>query len=725
MVSIIIVNYNLNDDILECLRSIFKSSQKTKFEVIVVDNSEKKILKAILKKKYPKVKYIKSDKNLGYGSGNNMGAEIARGEYLFILNPDTKIFDNTLDFLQSFIKKNKKTGIVSPAILDEDNNFLNVQGTEELTPSNIILSQSFLRKIFPKRNILNELKYHNWNKRLPREVKAVPGAALMISKKNFEKIGGFDENLFLYFEENDLSNKIRKLGYKLFIIPSAKILHKVARSTKKVKNIENIYKKSRFFYVKKYYGTLNAFAVEFLLGINKYSVFLFFILIISLFLRLINLSKSMIFIGDQGWFYLSAKDMLINGKIPLVGITSSHTWLHQGPLWTYMLSIFLKIFNFNPLSGAYLTALIGTLTVFLIYKFGCLIFSRNVGLIAALLYTASPLIVYSDRIPFDPTPIPFFVLFYFYSIFKWIKGNIYFFPLALFFLVVLYNLELATFTLFFTLVILLILGFSKKTDFFKDIKNKKVFIFSLIAVLIPISPVLIYDFSHGFKQTIVFFGWTLYKPLSIFFRHSEINYISNVDEIIKFLLISIQKIVLSQNLFIANLIFVCSLIYVSSALLRSKKILFDEKFLLLIILGVSFTGIILNQTPSDAYLPIIFPFVILSVSILFEFLYSYKFVKNIVLIVLGLVFFLNLITSFYNSQNDRFLQRTKAADKIIRLANGRKYNLIGKGLNSEFETFTMNYQYLLWWKGNEPSMSDQNIKFTILENEKNIEVKEK
>ena len=75
------------------------------------------------------------------------------------------------------------------------------------------------------------------------------------------------------------------------------------------------------------------------------------------------------FIGDQGWFYISARDILLTGKIPLVGITSSHIWLHQGPYWTYMLAIMLFLFHFNPVSGAYLTAVIGLLTVFLIYRF--------------------------------------------------------------------------------------------------------------------------------------------------------------------------------------------------------------------------------------------------------------------------------------------------------------------------------------------------------------------
>src|SRR3990172_3783075 len=117
------------------------------------------------------------------------------------------------------------------------------------------------------------------------------------------------------------------------------------------------------------------------------------ILVVGAFLRLDRLGELMAFIGDQGWFYLSARDMLISGNIPFVGITSSHTWLHQGPLWTYMLAGALWISNFNPVSGAILTALGGTSSIFLIYKLGKEFFSKTFGLVAALVYATSPLII--------------------------------------------------------------------------------------------------------------------------------------------------------------------------------------------------------------------------------------------------------------------------------------------------------------------------------------------
>jgi len=125
-------------------------------------------------------------------------------------------------------------------------------------------------------------------------------------------------------------------------------MHYWGESTKQLSNTNLIFSKSRFYYFKKHFGFLQAFIVHILLSIRKHHILLFFILLLAIFFRFYKLNQLMIFIGDQGWFYLSAQDMLIHHQIPLVGITSSHVWLHQGPLWTYILAVLFFFFGFNP-----------------------------------------------------------------------------------------------------------------------------------------------------------------------------------------------------------------------------------------------------------------------------------------------------------------------------------------------------------------------------------------
>src|SRR3989344_2280255 len=109
--SIIIVNYKVKKEILACIASIYKSKPKASYEIIVVDNDEKPTLGMLLKKMYPKAMYLKGKKNIGFGAGNNMGAQYAKGDSLFFLNPDTIVLPGAIDNLVTFITKNKKIGI--------------------------------------------------------------------------------------------------------------------------------------------------------------------------------------------------------------------------------------------------------------------------------------------------------------------------------------------------------------------------------------------------------------------------------------------------------------------------------------------------------------------------------------------------------------------------------------------------------------------------------------
>jgi len=718
-VSIIIVNFKVKKELFACIKSIYDSKPKTKFEIIVVDNDSVNIIKKELYTKFKNVKYIKSNRNLGYGGGNNLGTKYASGEYFFFLNPDTIILNNVIDALSGFLDKNKNAGIVAPLLFDKSNKPYEFQGNLELTPLRGIVVLSFLSKVF--KNIFNKYWITSENKNEIKEVFSIPGTAFVIRKNLFDKVIGFDERFFLFFEEHDICKRVKKEGYGIFIDSKAKVFHEWGASTKKGKDIKKIFERSRFLYFKKHYGIFKALFVESFLRINKFSFLMLLVLLSALFFRVYNLSQSMVFIGDQGWFYLSARDLLIQGKIPLVGITSSHTWLHQGPLWTYMLSFALFIFKFNPLSGAFLTAFFGVLTTFLIYRLGALMFSSRVGFIAALLYAVSPLIVYFDRMPFDPSPIPFFTLLYLFSIFKWLKGYANYFPLILLFIALLYNLELATFTLFFPFALLLFYGFIKKKEWINSLLNKKIIGYSLIALIIPMIPVIIYDFSNGFKQTVVFLGWTLYKPFSFLVKHQQGNLIDNFHLVLNFLFVNIQRLIFQTNLVLAVFIFILSLIYLFYFVVIKEKFKIDSsRFILLFLLIISILGILINQTPSDAYLPIIFPFVIFSIAIFFELLLKQKIIKYIAVILLAIVIILNSYDSYKNSNIGDLQDRVNAVDKIITLIGNKEYNLIGSGQGSQFKSFTMNYEYLLWYKGHPPVDNKVKLKIVVSETKNGI-----
>lgn len=721
-VSVIIVNYKVKKELFDCVNSIIKSSPKITYEVIIIDNDVENEIENDLLNKFPNVKYIKSPSNIGYGGGNNLGSKFAKGEYLFFLNPDTKVLDDALDNLYNFTK-NSSVGIASPIFLDSNLKPFKSQGSEELTPKNIIFSQSLLKRIFPNKNIYNKNVLVGWDIKSPLSVNAIPGGAMMIGSNLFKKIGGFDENLFLYFEENDISKKVNNLGYKLFIVPTAKIIHLVGRSTRNLKNMEDIYSKSRYYYLKKHYGLFRAISTQALLSINKTSLFLLLILILAFFLRVVNIENTMPFIGDQGWFYLSARDMHINGQIPLVGIASSHPWLHQGPLWTYMLAGVFWLLGFNPLNGAYLTIILGSLSVLMVYVVGSDMFSKRIGLISTLLYATSPLAVVHSRTPYHTSPIPLFTLLFIYALYKWIKGNNIYFPLSILFLAILYNLELATSTLWGVLIAVLIYGIWKKKGWVKKLFNKKILIYSILAFAIPMLPVLIYDFFHGFPQTLKFGIWIIYRILRFFGFPGihEGDQLTEANSIISFSFSFYQNLIFAENKIIAFVILLFSIVVFIFNIFRliSKKISGVGFLLLALWLLISFSGYYINQTSSEAYLPIFFPALIFLTAFSFDKILKIRLLYFPAIIIIMIIVLMNsfyIISTEYSDRKYNFSKRLFIVKRVVEDAGGRSYNIVGKGEGSKFESFTMNYEYLAWWLGNAPSKSSQKLKFVIQEN---------
>lgn len=280
IVSVIIVHYHVKKELLVCISSILASGTKNSFEIIVVDNDEKNEIEKDLELSFPQVTYIKSSQNLGYSTGNNLGAAVAKGKFLFFLNPDTIFSTNVIDPLLKFLTKNKEAGIVAPLLLDKGKNPFVLQGTRELTPLRAVFSISFLHKLFPNNPIAKKYWLSEWDKKTIKEVDVCPGTAFLIAKDLFEKVGRFDENFFLFFEEFDFCKRVKKLGYTVFIHPEARIIHLWGRSTANLKNNKEIFFKSRFRYFRKHFGLFAAAIVEVICRIGKTALLLGLLIIV-------------------------------------------------------------------------------------------------------------------------------------------------------------------------------------------------------------------------------------------------------------------------------------------------------------------------------------------------------------------------------------------------------------------------------------------------------------
>ncbi len=696
--SIIIVYYKNEQDLIITLDSLYEFNPENLFEVIIVDNSEDTSVKSKLTK-YKNLIYFNSGRNLGYGSGVNYGAKHAKGEFLFILNPDVVFTQNILSTIYKEFSKKTNIGIVAPLLLNSNKSIMS-QGAKNVNFFDAVVKFSFLDKIFPNNFISKKYWTKKWNVNKPTRVDNVPGTAFVIRTRVFIEVGGFDEKFFLYFEEFDLCDRVRALGYEIFIDSRLKLVHKWGTSTKLLENKNEIFIESRNYYFQKKFGLFKSLVLNLFLSININNLIFLLIFVFAASMRIFHLSSVInLGIGDQGWFYLSARDMLLLNELPLVGITSSHLWLHQGALWTYVLAAIFKVFNFNPLSPVFFTVFLDLITLSLVYKLSSRIFNNTTGLVASVFYAFSPYVIMASRMSYHTSLIPFLTILTIYSLYKWTKGNFMYFPLLLLLLALLYNFELQTVIFIFITLLFFVYGLIKKKNWVTSLKNHKIVILSLVSVIIPLIPILIFDLKNGFPQTFVFAGWIIYKASSIFLNsNSEFALGPIVSYFSEFInrLFYIQFSLISLSLFLISSVYGFYRVFI-------KK---SGSFVIIILICFFLVlGIFINKTLSDAYLySLIIPLILL-VSAFLGSIFKSKILNIIFIALIATSLLTNLIylntSGYYQAYEDKvkYFSKNEAAKYIVKDSNGRGARLVGKGDGSQFISFLDYYKYLIWFYG--------------------------
>ena len=294
-ISIIIVNYNVKDFIIPCINSILKNSPTNlSIEIIVIDNNSNDRSVESIKNLFPKIKLIINDKNEGFTKGVNIGSKSAIGKYLFILNPDTYLIDNSLTHLFKFMKENKKVAILGPQMISNSNNFQQ-SFWRKPTLLNTLLSLSHLDFINRRKNYKNELFD------LPKEVESISGGAFFVRSSIFNSMEGFDTNFF-WMEDIDFCIRASNLGYKIFYLPKAKIVHHKGKSSEKNWTItiyNQLMSKIKFF--KKHHSSLEALIVK---------IAIFFISLIKIIIMLIISPINKKYLKKLNGYFLVLKNII-------------------------------------------------------------------------------------------------------------------------------------------------------------------------------------------------------------------------------------------------------------------------------------------------------------------------------------------------------------------------------------------------------------------------------
>ncbi len=443
---------------------------------------------------------------------------------------------------------------------------------------------------------------------------------------------------------------------------------------------------------------------KFFTQLSKLNIPLIFILLISAFLLFWKLESGMVFIGDFAWYFLQARDYLLGGRFPLVGIPSSVPIIRQGAVWSWVLAIALKLGNFNPVSGAYAVSLINLVAIYFSYSVTKEIYDKKVALLNSLFLATSPLVVIHSRLPFQTALIfpASLLLTWFYIKAEKTRFSKYLFLLGLSLSLIL-QIYLGAFILFLVIHFSIFISWKKYT-----LKN---LIYIAGGIILGLLPFIFWDLQQGvYIQTLGFLAWFFSKIIEII-----PNFVTGqVKTDYSTILTPFKNLYFPQFLLIAIILFSFSVIRYISVLKHNVKDPFYVFIVLWLLLGLF--GLVGRGLIIEAYLPLLFyPLsLILTLFLMYLIQKSKWFIVIPILISLTNIWYLTikdpLFKSKYRSTYERDL---KISAYLVNDTKSREFQLDYITKTPYFESSDDHYEYIIWWKGGK-DVYNSDLKYQLI-----------
>lgn len=238
-VSIIIVNYNTLKLTSECINSVFEITEGLKFEVIVVDNASSDGSRDVFSKDN-RINYIYSEKNLGFGRANNIGARQAKGDFLFLLNSDTYLINNAIFLMWQRMKRFKdddsKVACIG-CMLRSDEGLIIHSYAKFPSMKRSLLGYCFipiLKRLRLSKGLspISNYEYDSYCQSDNFDVDSITGADLLVDHDVVKKFGLFDSDFFMYYEDTEMQHRFKEAGYRMVICQDAQIVHLEGKSNR-------------------------------------------------------------------------------------------------------------------------------------------------------------------------------------------------------------------------------------------------------------------------------------------------------------------------------------------------------------------------------------------------------------------------------------------------------------------------------------------------------------
>ncbi|MBF6608206.1 MAG: glycosyltransferase family 2 protein [Flavobacterium sp.] len=295
-IAVILINYNSANHTIDCIRSVWeKTGPNLNYQIIVTDNCSESAdylqLKSFCDSETGKnLQLHRSPINTGFGGGNMHGVQFADAKYLAFLNNDTFFINDCLSILKKTMDENPDMGICGAQAYKENGDFL-ISLDHFASPAREIFGRKFLEMINPQQYPKRKKKYTQ-----PVKVNFVPGSFMFLRASDFHAVGGFDTNVFLYYEETDLCLRLAKHNKYAYLIPQAEFIHLHGASTERSVAIKKELKISLLYIIRKHYGFFAHKAVLYFLTIKYFFSSIFKAKnrpLFSLFLKGAPLSESL------------------------------------------------------------------------------------------------------------------------------------------------------------------------------------------------------------------------------------------------------------------------------------------------------------------------------------------------------------------------------------------------------------------------------------------------
>lgn len=279
--SIVTLNWKVAPLVAELLESVARETKGISYEILVADNGSKDGVEGVVeafRRKHPHVAltFLAHPRNLGFAAGNNPAIRLAKGRYVVLLNPDTRVRHGALQKMVAWLDAHPEVGVAGPKLLNPDGS---VQASVRRDPGTldqamILLKLHRLARGAPplRRYFADDFRYNE-----EAEVEQVMGAAFFVRREVFEKIGLLDERFFIWFEEVDFCKRARQAGWKVAYVPSAEVVHHGGASFAQAMTLakQKLFSRSMRAYFRKHRGGLAAalLALPALIGLGAAAMY--------------------------------------------------------------------------------------------------------------------------------------------------------------------------------------------------------------------------------------------------------------------------------------------------------------------------------------------------------------------------------------------------------------------------------------------------------------------